>query len=59
MYIGVGNNGIFGVTPDDPNYNGDTEIHCDMVLMQDVTIECETKDGDKFFLIKDGVPQGY
>lgn len=59
VHIAAGNNGTFGVAPDDPNYNGDAKIHCDMVLMQEVTVECETRDGDTFFLIKDGVPQGY
>lgn len=58
-HIAVGSNGSFGVTEDDPNYNP-AEIHCDMICLDaELNIECIRNDGSKFYIIKDGKPQGY
>jgi len=58
-HIAVGNNGTFGVAPGDASYNGEAKIHCDMVLWDQVTVECEKSDGSTFKLIENGTPQGY
>ena len=61
-HIAVGSNGVFGRTPDDPNFNA-AQVHCDMVLGLnpggEVTIQCERNDGSTFTLIAHGVPIGY
>lgn len=57
-HIAVGSNGTFGVKKDDSNFNP-AKIHCDMVLLDRPTIECEKKNGESFFLLEKGEPQGY
>lgn len=58
-HIAVGSNTSFGWQPGDPNYNS-VPIHCDMVILDPtLEIECTNQDGSKFFLIKNGQPQGY
>jgi len=57
-HIAFGSNGTFGVEQGDPNLNA-VPIHCDMVLRNDITVECEREDGTKFSLIQEGEPQGY
>ncbi len=59
-HLAFGNNGVFGVERDDPNFN-DSEIHCDNVigLQSNLNIRCRRKDGQEFNLIEDGKPIGY
>lgn len=60
VHIATGSNGSFGVEKDDPNFN-DCDVHCDNIIgvQVPITVECTRQDGSKFFLIKDGQPQGY
>lgn len=57
-HIAVGSNGSLGVPKSHSSFNA-AKVHCDMILMGQVNVECTRKDGSKFFLIKDGQPQGY
>ncbi|MFA4937256.1 MAG: hypothetical protein WC575_03150 [Patescibacteria group bacterium] len=57
-HIAFGSNGTFGIERDDPNLNA-VPIHCDMVLQEGLTVECEQQGGGKFNLIDQGIPQGY
>ncbi|OGP03410.1 MAG: hypothetical protein A2Z91_07125 [Deltaproteobacteria bacterium GWA2_38_16] len=57
-HIAFGSNGSFGVEPGDPNLNA-VPIHCDMVLMNGLNVDCERKDGTNFSLIHESEPQGY
>lgn len=57
-HIAFGSNGTFGIEKGDPNLNA-VPIHCDMVLMSGLTVECERQDGSEFNLIEKGEPQGY
>ena len=57
-HVAFGSNGIFGLEKDDPNLNA-VPIHCDMILMKGVTLQCERADGSEFTLIRQGEPQGY
>jgi leucyl aminopeptidase (aminopeptidase T) len=58
VHIAVGSNGSMGVPKSHPSFNR-AKVHCDMILMGEVNVECEKDDGSRFFLIKDGKPQGY
>ncbi|MFA5022213.1 MAG: hypothetical protein WC508_04005 [Patescibacteria group bacterium] len=58
IHIAFGSNGSLGVSKKHPSYNS-AKVHCDMILMNDISVECHRKDGSQFFLIKNGKPQGY
>ncbi|RJR31054.1 hypothetical protein C4569_03380 [Candidatus Parcubacteria bacterium] len=58
VHIAVGSNGSLGVPKNHPSFNS-AKVHCDMVLLGKINVECERKDGSRFFLIKEGNPQGY
>lgn len=58
VHVAVGSNGTFGVKKDDPYYNP-AAIHCDMILLGKINVECVKKDGSTFKLIEQGTPQGY
>lgn len=58
IHIAFGSNGSMGVPQKHPSFNG-AKVHCDMILMGDINAECFQDDGNSFYLIKSGKPQGY
>jgi len=58
MHVAVGSNGSLGVPKNHPSFNA-AKVHCDFILMGQISAEGYKKDGSSFSLIKDGKPQGY
>ncbi|MFA6410167.1 MAG: hypothetical protein WCW26_01170 [Candidatus Buchananbacteria bacterium] len=58
LHVAVGSNGSLGVPKNHPSFNA-AKVHCDFILIGQISAECFKKDGSNFYLIKDGQPQGY
>ena len=58
MHFAVGSNGSLGVPRNHPSFN-QAKVHCDFIVMGQISAECHKKDGSSFQLINKGKPIGY